>query len=297
MINQEKEYDFIKYEDGKLSIIVKISRVDNTVWLTQKDIASLFETTRQNIGLHIKNIIDEGVLNSSVCKFFLPTASDGKTYKTKIYNLDMIVEIGNRIDSNRTKRFREWSVNVLNEEKIKYPQISQIILFKYNELSLDVTVSPDEETVWLTQNDIALLFETSKQNISFHIKNILSENELDDSVVKYYLTTANDGKTYETKMYNLDMIIAVGYRVNSKRGTIFRKWANNVLKQYLLKGYVVNEERCLACTSNIISLQNKVDDIESHIRSIEEKVDIERSKIFYQGEILDAYTFIRKLFY
>ena len=93
------------------------------------------------------------------------------------------------------------------------------------------------------------------------------------------------------------MIIAVGYRVNSKRGTLFRQWANSILRKYLLKGYAINEERCLSCASNIISLQNEVKSIENKINSLENSITIEKSKIFYQGEILDAYTFIRKLFF
>ena len=93
------------------------------------------------------------------------------------------------------------------------------------------------------------------------------------------------------------MIIAVGYRVNSKRGTQFRKWANSVLKQYLLKGYVINEERCLSCTSNIISLQNKVELIESKIKNMEDDLYLENSKAFFEGEIVEPYTFIRHIFF
>ena len=166
---------------------------------------------------------------------------------------------------------------MINDEK-KY----ELIKFEDGEFSLDVNVSPNEDTVWLTQKDLTLLFNVDKSRISRHIKNILDEGELDFSVVAENATTGTDGKTYSTRYYNLDMIIAVGYRVNSKRGTQFRKWANSILKQYLLNGHVINEERCLSCASNIISLQ---------------KVNLENSKIFYQGEILDAYTFIRKLFF
>jgi len=181
---------------------------------------------------------------------------------------------------------------MINDKK-KY----ELIKFEDGEFSLDVNVSPNEDTVWLTQKDLTLLFNVDKSRISRHIKNILDEGELDFSVVAENATTGTDGKTYSTRYYNLDMIIAVGYRVNSKRGTQFRKWANSILKQYLLNGHVINEERCLSCASNIISLQNDIKHIESKIKVIEDKVNLENSKIFYQGEILDAYTFIRKLFF
>ena len=181
---------------------------------------------------------------------------------------------------------------MINDEK-KY----ELIKFEDGEFSLDVNVSPDEETVWLTQKDLTLLFNVDKSRISRHIKNILDEGELDFSVVAENATTGTDGKTYSTRYYNLDMIIAVGYRVNSKRGTQFRKWANSVLKQYLLKGSVINEERCLSCTSNIISLQNKVELIESKIKNMEDDLYLENSKAFFEGEIVEPYTFIRHIFF
>ena len=117
---------------------------------------------------------------------------------------------------------------------------NEIILYQPDEtVKLEVRMS--EETVWLTQQQMTILFETSKQNISLHINNIFKERELDkDSVVKEYLTTAADGKNYRTRIYNLDVIISVGYRVKSKRGTQFRIWANSILKDYLLRGYALN---------------------------------------------------------
>ena len=181
----------------------------------------------------------------------------------------------------------------MNIEEKKY----ELIKFEDGEFSLDVNVSPDEETVWLTQKDLTLLFNVDKSRISRHIKNILDEGELDFSVVAENATTGTDGKTYSTRYYNLDMIIAVGYRVNSKRGTQFRKWANSVLKQYLLKGSAINEERCLSCTSNIISLQNKVEKIESKLKNMEDDLYLENSKAFFEGEIVEPYTFIRHIFF
>jgi hypothetical protein len=99
-------------------------------------------------------------------------------------------------------------------------------------------------TVWLTQNEIAELFNTTKQNISLHIKNIFEEEELiESSVVKDSLTTASDGKQYQTKLYNLDVILSVGFRIRSPRGSQFRRWANTVLKEYLIKGFAMDDER------------------------------------------------------
>jgi hypothetical protein len=107
-----------------------------------------------------------------------------------------------------------------------------------------IEVRVQDETVWLTQNLIAELFQTTKQNISLHLKNIFKEGELEEnSVVKDFLTTASDGKNYKTKFYNLDAIISVGYRVNSQRATQFRQWATSVLRDFSIRGYVLDKER------------------------------------------------------
>ena len=117
---------------------------------------------------------------------------------------------------------------------------NEIILYQPDDaVKLEVRLS--EETVWLTQQQMTVLFETTKQNISLHINNIFREKELGkNSVVKDYLTTAADGKKYRTQYYNLDVIISVGYRVKSQRGTQFRIWATGILKDYLLRGYALN---------------------------------------------------------
>ena len=107
-----------------------------------------------------------------------------------------------------------------------------------------IEVRVQDETVWLTQSLMAELFQTTKQNISLHLKNIFHERELDEiSVVKDFLTTASDGKKYKTKFYNLDTIISIGYRVNSQRATAFRQWATSVLRDYAVRGYVIDCKR------------------------------------------------------
>lgn len=121
---------------------------------------------------------------------------------------------------------------------------NEIIIYTTDDGQVDIEVRLEDENVWLTQNSMAELFDTTKQNISLHIKNIFDEKELDEnSVVKENLTTAKDGKNYKTKFYNLDLIISVGYRVKSVRGTQFRIWANKLIKEYLIKGYNLNVKR------------------------------------------------------
>ena len=120
---------------------------------------------------------------------------------------------------------------------------SEIIIYQTDDGRTKIDVRMEEETVWLSQAQMAELFRTTKQNISLHINNAFAEGELEqDSVVKESLTTAADGKNYRTRYYSLDVIISVGYRVKSLRGTQFRRWALEVLKEYLKKGFAMNDD-------------------------------------------------------
>jgi hypothetical protein len=121
---------------------------------------------------------------------------------------------------------------------------TEILLYQTEDGNTRVEVRLEAETVWLTQMQMVELFQTTKQNISLHVRNIFQEGELQEvSVIKESLTTAADGKNYRTKCYNLDVIISVGYRVKSHRGTQFRIWATQQLKEFLIKGFVLNDER------------------------------------------------------
>ncbi len=133
---------------------------------------------------------------------------------------------------------------------------NEIIIYNNGSLELPVKISPDKETVWLNRQQLSELFNRDIKTIGKHINNALKE-ELDNSVVAKFATTASDGKTYQTEHYNLDMIISIGYRVKSKRGVEFRRWANKILRDYIVEGYAVNEKR--------ISALNRVVEIQSDI--------------------------------
>ena len=132
----------------------------------------------------------------------------------------------------------------LRMQNFGQPAHGEVILYQTNDGQTRLDVQIADETVWLTQAQMVELFDKTKQNISLHIRNIFKEGELpEQAVVKECLTTAADGKSYRTKHYNLDVVISVGYRVKSLRGTQFRIWATNVLKQHLVQGYTVNQRR------------------------------------------------------
>ena len=122
--------------------------------------------------------------------------------------------------------------------------MNDLILYTSDDGQTRLNLRVDAETVWLSQLEIAELFQTTKQNVSLHAKNIFEDSELrSDAVVKESLTTASDGKRYRTKLYNLELILAIGYRVRSPRGTQFRQWASTHLKEFLIKGFVMDDER------------------------------------------------------
>jgi hypothetical protein len=122
--------------------------------------------------------------------------------------------------------------------------VSDLILYTSEDGNTRMQLRVEGQTIWLTQLEIAELFQTTKQNVSLHAKNIFEDGELSaDSVVKESLTTAADGKNYRTQLYNLDLILAIGYRVRSPRGTQFRQWATTHLREYLVKGFVMDDQR------------------------------------------------------
>ena len=174
----------------------------------------------------------------------------------------------------------------------------EIILYQPDsEVKLEVRL--EEETVWLTQAQMAELFQTTRNNVTLHIRNIFKEGELvENSVCKESLRTAADGKKYRTNFYNLDVIISVGYRVKSVRGTQFRQWANKVLKEYLLKGYSVNQR-----LSNLEHrVESKFIEHEKSLDRIDGKIDFfvrtslpPVEGIFYDGQLFDAYKFATDL--
>lgn len=180
-------------------------------------------------------------------------------------------------------------------------QGNEIIIYQPDEdLSLDVRV--EDETVWLTQSQIVELFESSKANISEHLKHIFDSGELSkEGTVRKFRTVRQEGNRNVTRnidFFNLDVIISVGYRVNTVRGIQFRQWANKVLKEYLLRGYAVNQR--------LMQLEDRIDrhfsEYDRHLLQLDEKVDFfvrssiqPKEGIFFDGQIFDAYAFIAGL--
>ena len=156
----------------------------------------------------------------------------------------------------------------------------KVVKFVDNQFELDVRADKENETVWLTQKEMSFLFDVSTDNIGLHIKNIIKDGELDNSTSEESSVVQIEGNrkiTRKIKIYNLDMIISVGYRVISQRGIVFRRWANKVLKDYLIEGYAINNKRLLALNKTI-EIQN---------RMLANALDVETSEL---KNIIDLYT-------
>ena len=184
------------------------------------------------------------------------------------------------------KKTTPTDIVVTNDAKMQM-QENEIVLYQPND-SIHLEVRMANESVWLTQSQIALLFGVKQPAISKHLNNIFKSGELDENSVHSILEyTAADGKLYKTRFYNLDAILSVGYRVNSINATMFRKWASSVLKEYLLKGYSINQ---------------RFERLEHRMTHAEEKIDFfvrtalpPVEGIFFDGQIFDAYTFVSDL--
>lgn len=287
--------------------------INDDIWLSKLQLANLYERDRTTISRQIKSIYEKSLLDKeTTCANF--ACNKDKTSKSiDYYSSEVLLLIGARIKSTRGQLF--YNCFRLNYSKENNNEMQESIIYNNGNVSIDVKISPLEETVWLTQNQIAELFETTRPNVSTHIKNIVKEGEL--SVGKDYLPTgknrgdssqkessskdliftSKDGKHYVVTYYNLDMILAIGYRVKGDRAIQFRKWASSVLKQYLMKGYAIDKERSIVTYQNFIKLEEEVEDMKGEIKDIKEKMFIEpvKERLFFNGEFFDAYEFICSL--
>ena len=173
---------------------------------------------------------------------------------------------------------------------------NSIVIYKGTDGKTELQVNIKKDTIWLSLDQISTVFQKNKSTISRHIKNIFETNELErNQVVAKFATTAKDGKVYQVDYYSLDMIISIGYRVNSKVATDFRKWATNVLKQYLVSGYAINEKRLAEKQEQIEVLKNSLNLLTRSITSQAKNIDDAQNlakvlEIFAKGlDLLDDY--------
>ena len=173
----------------------------------------------------------------------------------------------------------------------------ELIKFENDNVELEVSVSPEEDTVWLSKEQMSLLFDRNRSVISRHIKSIYEEGELNKESSCAKNAHEVNGQIHYTDLYNLDVVISVGYRVKSKNGVLFRKWASSVLKEYLLKGYVLNEGRTLVTKENYLGLVCRVDSLEGRMTRIEEKEKhlFVEDLMVLDGEMFDTLVVVTRI--
>ncbi len=237
----KEEFEIIKFSYGDIELDIKVSPKENTVWLSIEDMTRLFKKSRTTISKHIKNILQSDIIieNSVSANFaqvhqkFAHTAQDGKTYWVDFYSLDVVTEVGNRTNSEIASIFYNWCIDTLADLNGKNEMKSNLIRYDEFDFYLDVNFVPEENMVYLNQNQIAILFGTTRQNVNMHIKNIDEEGELTIAATcKDFLLVQLEGdRKIERKIqcFNLDMVLAVGYRVKGSRAVAFRRWATKIL--------------------------------------------------------------------
>ena len=209
-------------------------------------------------------------------------------YRIRVDSLIGMGSVGSGIYSRPMNIIRKSNQTRRNDDLVAMK--NEIILYQSDDLPQHIEVRLDKrnETFWLSLNQISDLFERDKSVISRHLKNIFMDGELDkNAVVAFFATTASDGKTYTVEYFNLDAILSVGYRVNSKRGTQFRVWASGVLKEYLMKGYALNQ-RMDRLENNYDNLSKEVQQISLQLKTQE----LPNQGVFFDGQIFDAYVFV-----
>ena len=262
---------------NKDKIIKALETEEKELWLRAKIVLQFVELrelkgyTQQDVA----NIM--GVSKQLISRFERMEHSPTLSFVTKYAdaleaNIDTILSLNN---------IKEISLDDKQIEKM-----NNVISYNNGEISIDVNFDYENETIWLTQAKMAELYQVDRSRITRHIKNILEEGELDNSVCAENALTASDGKKYITKIYNLDMIISIGYRVNSKRGIEFRKWVTSILKQYMYKGYAINQKR-LEILNKVVEIQNKMLATALDISTYELKEVID--KYSYALDLLDDY--------
>lgn len=310
--------EIILYQpDETISLEVRVE--NGTVWLSQRQMAELFERDQSVIARHIRNIYDKKELakEGTYAKFAYMGHDGLQRYEVTHYNLDVIISVSYRVKSQRGLQLKQWLEQYLLDRKneIALSQIvdsdgnsGEIVLYQPDDTTR-LEVRMENDTVWLTQAQIIELFQSSKANISEHIKNIYEQGELvyEATVRNFRTVQLEGGRMVEHLLtyYNLDTIISVGFRVNAKRGIKFRQWANGIIKNYMLRGYAINQQLLSMerrIDARIDSQQGQIKQIETTLADHQEKIDFfvrtslpPVEGVFYDGQIFDAYVQISDL--
>ena len=284
--NNLKPYTFI---DGDFSMEINVSKEERTIYMSQIEISKFFDVNKGTISRNIKKIDfskwDMVAENATIC-------IESATGATNYYSLEIIKELGQKYNLERLEKLEEWIADLFPENDLDIIDGDyEIVRYNQDNLNMSIVYDPIAKTPWLTQKQMAKIFGTSIQDVSYHIANIFEDQELNkDSVIKDYLNTAEDGKTYKTTAYNIDMIFAIGYRVRTAKAIQFRKWVTSIVEKHLVTNYITS-----GALVNINDyLLNKFESIDNEITKVRQELDELKPKniIFYKEQGFDAYIFL-----
>ena len=263
--NNLKTYTFI---DGDFSMDIKVSEEERTVYMSQNKVAILLEISGGTVSKYIKKLA-----NSKWDSVSEMEQNSNKTFPSVSTELEFetIKEIGQKYNPERIEKLEKWLVDLLPENELEIIDGDyEIVRYNQDNLNVPIRIERATNSMWMTQKEIADLFETTIQNVGQHISNIFEEKELENmSVVKKNFITASDGKTYETSIYNIDMILSIGYRIKTSKARAFRLWSNEILKRnidahfdYAINGYPLLNRDLASIVADNQDLRARVNKLE-----------------------------------
>ena len=277
-----------------------MSEETGKIWLTVDQISKLINRSKSTTWRYISSTYNEidsqnnhGMSNIMTHRIKMTILNDNVLKnQPNIYSIFFVSELVNRYVPEVSEALNNIQSRIVQANNEK----SDIIIYDNGSVHLNIKFSPEEDTVWLTQEQIAKLFETSRNNVSMHINNIVVEGELEfESICKDFLHVGSNNQHYHTHYYNLDLILAVGYRIKGKRAIEFRKWVSHVIKEYLIKGYAIDENRALISVDNFEKLKTRLELLEYEMNQLKREIElVKRHDIHYftAGKKFDSFDYL-----
>ena len=272
---------------------------DGSLWMSAQSVAQLFCKDRSWVLKSLRSVVLENRFRQGdVVRKMAQVVRGGRQYDVDHYRVDIVLASTLGKGTEAKEDFGLWA------ESQKKVQLPEIIRYHADNLDLDIRFSAVENTCWLTQNQMAMLFGTTRQNIALHLTNLFADEELNEGTTcKDFLHVLPDGREYMVAHYNLDAVLAEGYRVNSARGIEFRKWATKVLGSYIRNGYAIDKRYLASEPSLYIKMADEVLALRQDHRSLDERVQALEHKtteepfqrIFFAGKLFDPSLAIQTL--
>ena len=302
-----ENFKIVTFKNGKTRLDIRISEEHKTAYLTTAQIAELYDKNKSTISRYIKVIFDEQIQQSvqQNSHILQQNATIQLNNKSRLYNLEIILKIGEKFGSTRGLILKQFVDLNLNEKEGENPNI---IIYDNGTIHVEVEIVPDEDSAWMSVNQISRLYGTSTENVYMHIQNIINEGEIENSTAedssvlqlpttkknlvlqnstvkknftlqinqttdeislgptrpkslnfyKEILRVTEDGKQRIIRLYNLDMILAIGYRVKSTIAVQFRKWVTSKIKEIMFKGYTIEKQTCIECKTDILDIKREL---------------------------------------